>query len=408
MLLNEFERVATLGRGTFAEVGCYKCTGKGNRRVAGDLVAIKSYRGEHLVRRSRQIEQEGQVLSALSSSRSRQVRYYSDLLEKVAEEASEGAVHLLLTPKLGGPLHKHMMQARDGRLSTIVAKGYASEIVCALRFIHSEWCIHRDLKASNVLLDERGHISLCDFGSAKLLLPEQGEEGKEEASFDAIGNMIPTLRERGPLKCTYRELPRTFTLTGTPNYIAPEMFLGKGEAEEGRGGHSFAADWWGFGLLLLELLTGQPPQWKSRATHDAGVITLDDGRSWDWDLASCSPATPGCKGNADESKRSGDAAEREEAALLAQGLDLVALLTTPDASERWSRVDTISAHPFFASVEWRAVEKGIHRPPNPAFDRRLGFLDLLEPRGDSKGAGGGEMGADDELSAEQQALFEGY
>jgi hypothetical protein len=71
-------------------------------------------------------------------------------------------------------------------------------------------------------------------------------------------------------------------------------------------------------------------------------------------------------------------------------------------------VDTISAHPFFASIDWRAVEKGIHRPPNPAFDRRLGFLDLLEPSGDSMSAGGGEMGADDELSAEQQALFEGY
>lgn len=407
--MNEFERVGSLGRGKFAEVGCYSCNSKGYERYSMSLVAIKSYSGEDVVLRSRQIAQEGQVLSVLSSSRSRQDRYFITLFETIKEDTEEGNVHFILMPILGGPLHKHVMQGHNGRLSAFVARGYASELVCALRFIHSEWCVHRDMKASNILLDEHGHISVCDFGSAKLLLPEQGKEEKEEPNFDAIGNIIPTLRERGPLKCSYIDLPRSYTLTGTPEYMAPEMITTKEGAVEGRGGHNFAVDWWALGLILLEMLTGQPPQWKSRATSNNGIITIDDGRCWEFDLPLPSAARSD-KSSVHGERREGelleDAVEREEATLVAQGLDLVALLTKVDASERWHSVESVAAHPFFASVDWRAVERGTHRSPNPHFDRRLGFLDLLEA--DASGNKEGKIAADEELTAEQQALFEGY
>ena len=73
-----------------------------------------------------------------------------------------------------------------------------------------------DLKPENVLVDKEGYIKICDFGFAKKLVAD-----------------------------------RTFTLCGTPEYIAPEIIANVG--------HGLAADWWSFGVFTFELLTGTPP-----------------------------------------------------------------------------------------------------------------------------------------------------
>ena len=147
----DFRRLGTLGKGRFSDVGCYKCLLNGKGRLKGDLVAIKSYGIDELALRSCQINQEAETLSALASSKSRMKRYICDMVDQIIVD---GNFHLILMPKLGGPLHKHMTHGRKGRLPATVTRGYAAEIVCALRFIHSQWCIHRDLKASNILLNE--------------------------------------------------------------------------------------------------------------------------------------------------------------------------------------------------------------------------------------------------------------
>lgn len=351
-------------------------------------MAIKSYGAGELSVRSRQISQEAEVLSMLASSKSRKERYVCNLVDQMKEG---DILHLILSPKLGGPLHKHMIQGQKGHLATTVARGYASEIVCALRFIHSEWCVHRDLKASNVLLDQFGHVSLCDFGSAKLLLLGDGRGAEPEAQFDVIGNMIPTLRERGPMSCQHDDLPRSYTLTGTPEYMSPEMFVSTGASISG---HSFAADWWAFGVLLYELLTGHPPPWRSRAIKQEGVIRADDAQSWDWDFSALPSSIS--EGWSAEDGRLGDL-----------GLDLVSSLLDVHANDRWENAKKVTGHAFFEAVDWKELEMGRHSAPCPDFDSRLGFLDLLE-----LGVEGGQTGegvkASDELTAEQQALFSGY
>lgn len=80
---------------------------------------------------------------------------------------------------------------------------YASEIVSALEYLHARNIVYRDLKPENLLLARDGHLKITDFGFAKKLTD------------------------------------RTWTLCGTPEYLAPEIIQSKG--------HNKAVDWWALG-----------------------------------------------------------------------------------------------------------------------------------------------------------------
>lgn len=118
---------------------------------------------------------------------------------------------------IGGEILFHFEQSRLGRFPPSVARFYIAEIVCALEHVHANGFVYRDLKPENVLLDEFGHVKLCDFGFAK--------------------------------KLKANEL--TFTLCGSKEYVAPEVLLGDG--------HNGAADLWSLGCLTFEFVIGHLP-----------------------------------------------------------------------------------------------------------------------------------------------------
>lgn len=92
------------------------------------------------------------------------------------------------------------------------------QLCSATEYLHSNWIIHRDLKTSNVLLNNRGQIKLADFGMARY---------------------------------TSNPPPRLTQLVVTLWYRAPELLLG---AEE----YGFEIDVWSLGCIFAELLTREP------------------------------------------------------------------------------------------------------------------------------------------------------
>lgn len=108
-----------------------------------------------------------------------------------------------------------MQLEREGIFMEDMASFYLAEILLALEHLHSEGIIYRDLKPENILLDTAGHIKLTDFGLCK------------ESIFEGS---------------------QTHTFCGTIEYMAPEILL--------RHGHDKTVDWWSFGALMYDMVTG--------------------------------------------------------------------------------------------------------------------------------------------------------
>lgn len=92
---------------------------------------------------------------------------------------------------------------------------YAAQVALALEYLHHCNLIYRDLKPENILIDANGYLKITDFGFCKMI------DG------------------------------RTWTLCGTPEYLAPEIILSKGYGK--------SVDWWSFGVLMFEMSAGYPP-----------------------------------------------------------------------------------------------------------------------------------------------------
>ncbi|KXS20855.1 hypothetical protein M427DRAFT_119397 [Gonapodya prolifera JEL478] len=118
----------------------------------------------------------------------------------------------------GGDLMWHVQHSPNGRFDEARAKFYAAQILLALHFFHQNNVIYRDLKLENILVSAEGNLKLADYGICK-----------EDCGPD----------------------DDTTTMCGTPEYMAPEIC----QAQP----YNKSADWWSYGVLLYQMMTGRSP-----------------------------------------------------------------------------------------------------------------------------------------------------
>lgn len=129
------------------------------------------------------------------------------IIELAAAFQDASTLYLLMELILGGEFHGLLSRRR--RLTEKDATFYAATVAVTLEYLHDRRIAYRDLKPENLLIDQQGYLKLVDFGFAKIVDD------------------------------------KTWTLCGTPEYIAPEMILRKG--------HDCRVDWWSVGVLLYEV-----------------------------------------------------------------------------------------------------------------------------------------------------------
>ena len=203
------------------------------------------------------------------------------------------------------PSHLFMLMeiATGGELFTLLEKFnrfqpehalfYAGNVVLAIGHLHKHGIIFRDLKPENLLLDGRGYLKLIDMGFAKRLA--KGE--------------------------------KTYTLCGTPYYLAPEMILHRG--------HDLALDWWTVGVLTYEMLEGEPPFTGNSEMEVYGKVTRMQ--------YTCPPKFPEL------------------------AVDLIRQLLKKEPESRLGNlrngVNDVMSHPWFHSLSWDDLYDGKLTPP---------------------------------------------
>eukprot|EP00743_Colponemidia_sp_Colp-15_P017505 GILK01021659.1.p1 GENE.GILK01021659.1~~GILK01021659.1.p1 ORF type:complete len:477 (-),score=43.82 GILK01021659.1:212-1477(-) len=198
--LSDLDLKETLGTGTFGRVRLCK------HKTLQRFFALKMIKKQEILR----LKQVDHILSEAAILKDPKHPFIVNMFKGFADE---DRLYLLMEVVVGGELFSHLRKA--GKFPNDVAKFYCCEVLLAFEYLHDQNIIYRDLKPENILLDEGGHVKIADFGFAK------------------------------------RVTERTFTLCGTPEYIAPEVIQSRG--------HGKAVDYWALGILLYEMIVGYPP-----------------------------------------------------------------------------------------------------------------------------------------------------
>ncbi|KAL4624708.1 ribosomal protein S6 kinase alpha-3 isoform X1 [Arapaima gigas] len=207
----QFELRKVLGQGSFGKVFLVK---KITGPDAGQLYAMKVLRKATLKVRDRvRTKMERDILVEVNHPFIVKLHYAFQ---------TEGKLYLILDFLRGGDLFTRL--SKEVMFTEEDVKFYLAELALALDHLHSLGIIYRDLKPENILLDEDGHIKLTDFGLSKESIDHEN---------------------------------KAYSFCGTVEYMAPEVV--------NRRGHTHSADWWSYGVLMYEMLTGTLPfQGKDR------------------------------------------------------------------------------------------------------------------------------------------------
>lgn len=200
-------------------------------------------------------------------------------------------LYMLMEFVPGGEVFYHLRRAVKYPQST--SQFYAAQIVLVLEYLHGLRVGYRDLKPENLLIAANGYLRVVDFGFAKYI-----EEGT-----------------------------KSFTMCGTPEYLAPEIITIHG--------HSLEVDWWALGIFVYEMLVGNTPFYDDNQSEVYSKV-----------LAGRISFPP-----------SFDSVSK----------DIVRRLLIPDPAARFgcllNGAEDVKRHKFFRGVDWgRMYAEALHAP----------------------------------------------
>ena len=269
--MDDFTIVGVLGRGTYGKVQLIK------EKATGKLYALKTM-SKKLLAESDQIEQTITERDLLLKTN------HPFLVSARYTFQSDAKIFMVLDYVPGGELFGRLKE--ESTFSENRVKLYAAEICLGIGHLHKLGFIYRDLKPENILVDINGHLKITDFGLAK--------------NVDAAGGTLTSF-------------------CGTPEYIAPEMLQ--------RQPYTKSVDWWSFGIIVFEMLTGLPPFYDENVNQMYRAILRDE-------ITYPSHVSPNAR-------------------------DLINKLLDRNPDTRLGAgprdVEEIKEHPFFSSLNWNDV-----------------------------------------------------
>ena len=211
LLQNRYRILAKVGGGGMGTV--YQAE---DLRLPGHLNAIKAFSPANVPQEDRSwamtyFRQEAQILARLNHQG----------LARVSNFFNEGEQWFLVMDWVEGETLSDRLRAAGGSLPHQESIAIIDQLCEVMNYLHNQQppVIFRDLKPSNIMINQQGQVKLIDFGTARFFKPEQ--------SRDTVN-------------------------LGTPGYAAPEQYGGAGQSDA-------RADIYSLGVVLHELLTGHNP-----------------------------------------------------------------------------------------------------------------------------------------------------
>jgi serine/threonine protein kinase/Ca2+-binding EF-hand superfamily protein len=225
--INQYELDIEIGRGGFGQVLLATDVSNGRR------VAIKLVRKEAL-------EKTDTLSYFLREAAMSQSITHPNIVKAIEFIDHLRVYALVLELAPNGELFDKIIDSKGKRFGERLARAYFQELCSAVAYLHGHGIVHRDLKAENLLVGERGELKVCDFGLARYTHDRANRE-----SNDSDGHAVPA---HDPTD----ELALLLSIAGSPDYVAPEIL-----APDGYRG--CACDVWSIGVILYFMLCGSMP-----------------------------------------------------------------------------------------------------------------------------------------------------
>ena len=274
--LDDFQTVKVLGTGAFGKVSLVY-----NEELKR-YFAMKALKKEYIKKsqQTKHTKEERKILETID---------YPFISKLYYAFQTKKSLYMITEFMAGGEMFHHLHDC--GHFDENRTRFYIAELILAIDHLHKHNILYRDLKPENILLDEIGHIKLTDFGLSKIM------------------NNI--------------EKDKTYTVCGTPVYVAPEVLTGQG--------YNKLVDWWSLGVLLYEFLAGYSPYREAKNRVDIQIYKKK---------------------------------LKQDPLISNTAFDLITKLCQYNVRLRIGKnVKDIKNHKFFESIDWVKLEKKGITPP---------------------------------------------